>query len=151
MASDNDQMMYFSICLPRNDLCTPEPNTIIYSSSHRPAVHEAKINSLPNGDPSKLSPIPTLPYPPSKRSLAPMTEVQEFIKSFRSIQMCHGDIESANPQPNRPTSSSSQTHTDDDRLTRTSYNVSLHGPGFLVKSARAKILHHLRLHVLRPC
>jgi hypothetical protein len=147
MASEIHDMLHFSTCLPRNDFCTAEPQTIIYSSSHRPAVHEAKIKPLLREDPSKPPPpIPTT-FPPSKRSLAPTTEVQEFVERFRTYHKSVAELQPANPQPNRPTSSSSQTNNDDERLTRTSYNVYLHGPRPLTQRGRGDILQHLKLHV----
>ena len=117
-------MLHFSICLPRNDFCTAEPPTIIYSSPHRQTVHEAKVKLL-RDDPSKPTPSIQTNFPPSKRSLAPMTEVQEFVRRFRTYHKSEAEFQPANPQPNRPPSSSSQTNNDDERLTRTSYNVYL--------------------------
>jgi hypothetical protein len=141
-------MLHFSTCLPRNDFCTAEPQTIIYSSPHRQAVHEAKTKSVLRDDPNK--PVPLIPntFPPSKRSLAPMTEVQDFVQRFRTYHKSEAEFQPANPQPNRPNSSSSQNNNDDERLTRTSYNVYLHAPRPLIQRGRGDILQHLKLHVL---
>lgn len=143
-------MLHFSTCLPRNDFCTAEPQTIIYSSPHRQAVHEAKIKILLRDDPSKPAPLIQTTFPPSKRSLAPMTEVQEFVSRFSTYHKSEAKVQSSNPNPNRPTSSSSQTNNDDERLTRTSYNVYLHAPRPLIQRGRGDILQHLKLHV-SPC
>ena len=141
-------MLHFSTCLPRNDFCTAEPQTIIYSSHHRQAVHEAKIKVLLRDDPTKhITSAPPTTFPPSKRSLAPMTEVQEFVNRFRTYHKSEAEFQPANPQPNRPNSSSSQTNNDDERLTRTSYNVYLHAPRPLIQRGRGDILQHLKLHV----
>ena len=150
MASEIHDMLHYSTCLPRNDFCTPEPQTIIYSSPHRPAVHEAKVKALLRDDPSRPAPPIQSTFPPSRRSLAPMTEVQEFVKRFRTYHKSEAEFQSATPLPqlNRPTSSSSQTNNDDERLTRTSYNVYLHAPRPLIQRGRGDILQHLKLHVL---
>ena len=142
-------MLHFSTCLPRNDLCTAEPQTIIYSSPHRQVVHNAKYKLLFRDDPNRPIPPIQTTYPPSKRSLAPMSEVNDFIARFGTYANCRADLQSTNPQPNRPTSSSSQTN-DDERLTRTSYNVTLHAPRPLIRRGRGDILQHLQLHVINP-
>jgi len=139
--------LHFSTCLPRNDLCTPEPQTIIYSSPHRPVVHEAKVKALLRDDPSKPAPPIQTNFPPSKRSLAPLTEVHDFVTRFNTYHQSKAELQPANPQPNRPASSSSQTNSDDERLTRTSYNVYLHAPAPLIHRGRGDILQHLKLHV----
>ena len=149
MASEIHDMLHFSTCLPRNDFCTAEPQTIIYSSPHRSAVHEAKWRILLRSDDSgeSVPPVPTT-FPPSKRSLAPMTEVQEFVQRFRTYHKSEAEFQPVNPNPNRPTSSSSQSNNDDDRLTRSFYNVSLHAPRPLIQRGRGDILQHLKLHVI---
>ena len=143
-------MLHFSTCLTRNDLCTAEPQTIIYSSPHRPAVHEAKVKVLLRDDPTKsLPPIQTT-FPPSKRSLAPINEVQEFVNRFRTYHKSEAIVQPVNPNPKRPDSSSSQNKDDDDRLVRTSYNVYLHAPRPLIQRGRGDILQQLKLHVYIP-
>jgi hypothetical protein len=149
MSSEVHDMLHFSTCLPRNDLCTAEPQTIIYSSPHRQVVHNAKYKLLFREDPTRPIPPIQTTYPPSKRSLAPMLEVNDFIARFSTYANCRADLQSTNPQPNRPTSSSSQTN-DDERLTRTSYNVTLHAPRPLIRRGRGDILQHLQLHVINP-
>lgn len=149
MSSDINEFLHFSVCLPRNDVCTAEPQTIIYSSSHRPAVHDAKTKVIARDDPDRRVPSLVLPpsFPPSKRSLAPMIEVQDFVNRFRGYPHCAAEFQSTNPKPNRPTSSAGQGNNDDDRLTRTSYNVYLKAPRPLIQRGRGDILQHLKLHV----
>ena len=149
MSSEINEFLHFSVCLPRNDFCTAEPQTIIYSSSHRPAVHDAKVKFLTRDDPDRVVPPLVLPptFPPSKRSLAPMTEVQEFVNRFRGYPHCAAEFQSTNPKPNRPTSSAGQGNSDDERLTRTSYNVTLQAPRPLIQRGRGDVLQHLKLHV----
>jgi hypothetical protein len=154
MATEINEYLHFSVCLPRNDFCTAEPQTIIYSSSHRQTVHDAKSADLKKNDPTReLAPLSaTLSFPPSKRSLAPMTEVQEFVQRFSRYAHCAAEFQSTNPKPNRPTSSAGQGNNDDERLTRTSYNVYLQAPRPLIQRGRGDVLQHLRLHVrsLKP-
>jgi hypothetical protein len=136
---------HLSICLPRNDFCTAEPQTIIYSSTHRAAVHDAKYFDSPV---SPKPPIPTT-FPPSKRSLAPLTEAGEFVTRFQTYPFCHATLQPANPSPRRPDSSSSQS----DNLTlvpATSYNVELHAPIPSFHRGRGEVLQHLQHYVFRP-
>ena len=144
MAAQNQDMLHFSICLPRNDFCTAEPQTIIYSSSHRHAVHEAKHRN--DDDPTHKPPPMQTNYPPTKRSLAPLKEAQEFVTRFKTYAMCHATLQTVNPYPRRPDSSSSQRN-DLDRVPASSYNVYLHAPGPSLARARGEILQHLQLHV----
>ena len=143
-------MLHYSTCLPRNDFCTPEPQTIIYSSAHRPVVHEAKVKALLRDDPSRPVPPIQSTFPPSRRSHAPLIEVQEFVNRFRTYHKSKAVLNPSNPftQLNRPASSSSQTNNDDERITRTNYNVYLHAPRPLIQRGRGDILQHLKLHVL---
>jgi hypothetical protein len=150
MATDLHELLHFSTCLPRNDLCTAEPQTIIYSSPTRTAVHEARVRALRQEDPNRPLPPIRIDHPPSKRSLAPLTEVYDFAARFCTYHKSTAAIQTTNPQPNRPTSSSSQSHNDDERLTRASYNVYLHAPRPLIQRGRGDILQHLKLHVLSP-
>ena len=143
-------MLHFSTCLTRNDLCTAEPQTIIYSSPHRQAVHEAKVKVLLRDDPSKPVPPIQTTFPPSKRSLAPINEVQDFVNRFRTYHKSEAIVQPVNPNPKRPDSSSSQHKDDDDRLVRTSYNVYLHAPRPLIQRGRGDILQQLKLHVYVP-
>jgi hypothetical protein len=77
-----DPILHFSTCLQRNDFCTVEPLTIIYSSPHRPVVHDTKVKAILRDDPSQPPPpIPTT-HSPSKRSLAPVTDVDDVIARF---------------------------------------------------------------------
>lgn len=141
-----DPILHYSYCVQRNDVCTADPQTIIYSSPHRPAVHDAKLKAILRDYPSQPPPpIPTNHRPP-KRSLAPVTEVDEFIARFSTYSKCSAVLQATNPLPSRPTSSSSQTN-DDDRLTRSTYNVTLHAPPPLIRRGRGDILQHLQLHV----
>jgi len=135
-------MHHFSICLPLNDICTAEPQTIIYSSSHRSAVYDAKMKA----NPSQSLPAITTAFPPTKRFRAPMKEVQEFVTRFSTYGMCRAELQVGNPYPTRPASSSSQ-HNDNDRGPTSSYNIYLYAPGPSLKRARGEILQHLQLHV----
>jgi hypothetical protein len=142
MAASKQDMFDFSICLPHNDICTAEPQTIIYSSSHRPAVFDAKLKANPGQPPSAIP----IAYPPTKRSRAPLKEVNEFVTRFNTYAMCRAELQVGNPYPRRPDSSSSQ-HNDTDRASAGSYNVYLQAPGPSLQRARGEILQHLQLHV----
>jgi hypothetical protein len=110
-------------------------------------VHEAKVIALQQEDPTVSDLSIQTTYPPSKRSLAPLKEVYDFVSRFCTYHKSTAEIQTTNPHPNRPTSSSSQTNNDDERLTRTSYNVYLHAPRPLIQRGRGDILQHLKLHV----
>lgn len=142
-----DPILHFSTCLQRNDFCTADPQTIIYSSPHRVAVHDAKVNAFHREYPSTPPPLIPTTHRPPKRSLAPVTEVNAFIDRFSTYSKCSAFLQSTNPLPSRPTSSSSQTN-DDERLTRSTYNVTLQAPPPLIRRGRGDLLQQLQLHVL---
>ena len=138
------ELLHFSTCLPRNDICTAEPNTIIYSSPHRKSVHDARVQAAKD---QHVPPLQTN-FPPSKRSLAPLKEVEAFVNRFRTYHKSKAEFQQTNPEPNRPTSSSSQPDSEaTERLTRTSYNVYMYAPKPLIQRGRGEILQHLKLHV----
>ena len=140
------EFTYFSTCLPRNDLCTAEPQTIIYSSAQRHSVHQTRLDAFLHGQAKNRPPPLQTVAPPSKRSLSPLHEVQDFVQRWMSYHPQYvGEIQTQNPKPdNRPTSSSSQTHHDDERLTRSSYNIYL--KGIDTQRAKGDILQYLKLH-----
>lgn len=147
MAAQNQEMIHFSVCLPRTDICTAEPQTIIYSSSVRPAVQEAKYKGA-RQDTTKPTPA-TNQHPPSRRSFAPLKEIQDFVQRFSNYAMCHAELQpvQANTYPRRPDSSSSQRNNIDLVPASSSYNVYLHAPQLSYQRARGEILQHLQLHV----
>jgi|SRR5271168_712952 len=142
------EFTYFSTCLPRNDLCTAEPQTIIYSSAQRPIVFDMRHKAYLDGKAKTPPPPLQTVAPPSKRSLAPLHEVHDFVRRWISYHPQYaGEVQTQNPEPNnRPTSSSSQTHNDDERLTRSSYNINL--KGIDTQRAKGDILQYLKLNVL---
>jgi hypothetical protein len=141
------EFTYFSTLLPRNDLCTAEPQTIIYWSAQRSTVFEARNNAFLSGQTKTEPPPLQTNAPPSKRSLAPLKEVNEFVgRWLRYNRQYVGEISTQNPEPNnRPTSSSSQTPQDDERYNRSSYNIYL--KGLDTQRAKGDILQYLKLNV----
>ena len=141
-----NDILHFSACLPRNDFCTAEPQTIIYSSAQRPKVHDAKVKASLRDDPKREPPTMPPTFAPPKRSLAPMTDLEEFVKRFQTFFTTKARVETS-----RPRSSPSQPDGDDDRMSgRHYYNVYLHGPRAYVQRGRGDILQQLRLHVCPP-